>query len=104
MAARILLTNLGTKLVAVSARGPSSDVTVGAGAAADIALAYQPAPVGRILQALSLKSIEGLPDGLALVQFKADEGGVTIRMLNTTGADVTVPANSITASVLAEAL
>ena len=98
------LTATGTKLVLVRASGPASDTTVGAGASATVALSYAASEASKILRALGIAAVAGLPDGVVLEGFSADESGVSLKVRNTTGSDVTLSANSLSATVLVEAL
>jgi len=89
----------GKKLVVATATGPASDTTVAAGAAADLSLSYARTTLARVEEARGVRRIAGLPDGVVLVGFEAKADGVTVRVYNATGADVTVSAGSVTTEV-----
>ena len=89
----------GKKIAVLTATGPGSDVSVGAGAAADVDLTI-PASYFVVKKILGLTSVSGLPDGLAIAGVSyPDLSTVRVRVLNTTTAAITVSAGSVTASV-----
>lgn len=93
----------GWKLALATAAGPASDVSVGAGSDADVDLSVSPGPAV-VREVLALRSISGLPRGLAVAGVEyPGEGRVRIRVFNCTASAVTVPANSVSASVLCKA-
>jgi len=97
------LTVEGYKIVEVTAVGPASNTVVTAGAVATLDLAVRPG-VGVVVDILALKSVEGLPAGLALAGVSiVDANTVRLTVYNATTGSVTVTANSVTARLIAKA-
>lgn len=93
----------GWKLVLATAVGPSTTVSVGAGAAANVDLAVSANPAV-IREVLGFRSVSGLPDGIVLVGVSyPDISTVRIRVLNHATASIQITANSVTASILCKA-
>jgi len=99
----LVLTADGWKLVTASAKGPASDVSVAAGATANIDLAVSANPAS-IKELIALATVAGLPTGLAIAGISFI-GTTTVRIVvfNPTAAAVSVAANSVTATILASA-
>lgn len=89
----------GWKEFVVRATGPAADVSVGAGASADLELTYAAPPLSRIEAVRGVVMIAGLPDGLVIQGFTPEIGRIVIRVRNTTAAAITVAAGSVTADV-----
>jgi len=94
----------GTKLGIARAVGPGTNTTVAAGSSGTVTLSYQIGELGEILDALAVKNISGLPDGVAIEGVSVDRAGVTLKVRNTTGGDITITANSVAAEVLVRTL
>ncbi len=95
------LTADGWKLVIATASGPATNTTVNGGAAGnvDLTVAANPAIIREIL---GLKSITGLPDGIVLVGVTYPNlATVRISVFNPTTTNITISANTVSASVLA---
>ena len=94
----------GYKLVLADATGPSADVSVAAGASANVDLAVAAGPA-KVLAILGLQSVSGLPSGVVLAGVSyPDVNTVRLTVFNPTSAAITVSANSVTATVLAKAV
>jgi hypothetical protein len=99
----LVLTADGWKLVTAGAVGPASDVSVAAGATANIDLAVSANPAS-IKELIALATVAGLPTGLAIAGISfIGTSTVRIVVFNPTASAVTVTANSVTATVLASA-
>jgi len=99
----LVLTADGWKLVTASAKGPASDVSVAAGATANIDLAVSANPAS-IKELIALATVAGLPTGLAIAGISfPNTSTVRIVVFNPTSSAVTVTANSVTVTVLASA-
>jgi hypothetical protein len=97
------LTSDGWKVVTAPASGPSTDVTVTAGSAANVDLTIGSNPA-LIREILGLQSVSGLVDGVVLVGFSFPTiSTLRLRVFNPTGSGKTVTANSVSAVVLAKA-
>ncbi len=97
------LTVEGWKLVLASASGPASDVSVGAGAAANVDLTVAANPA-LIKEVLGLRTVSGLPDGVVLANVTYPNlSTVRIRVFNPTSGAITIAAGAVSASVLAKA-
>jgi hypothetical protein len=98
------LTADGKKVGLVTATGPSTAVSVSAGTAANVDLPIATPPF-IIQEILSLKSIAGLPDGIVLVGVSYPNlSTVRVRVFNPTAAGISITANSVTASILVQAV
>lgn len=92
-------TQEGYKLALVTATGPSANVSVGAGASAnvDLSISFDT----RIIEALGIAGVSGLPSGVVIqgIEFPSTS---TVRLVvfNPTAAAITVTANSVSARVL----
>jgi hypothetical protein len=99
----LVLTADGWKLVTASAVGPASDVSVAAGATANIDLAVSANPAN-VKELVAIATVAGLPTGLAIAGISfIGTSTVRIVVFNPTTAAVSVAANSVTATVLASA-
>jgi hypothetical protein len=99
----LVLTADGWKLVTASAVGPASNVSVAAGATANIDLAVSANPAS-IKELIALATVAGLPTGLAIAGISfVGTSTVRIAVFNPTASAVTVTVNSVTATVLASA-
>jgi hypothetical protein len=99
----LVLTADGWKLVTASAKGPASNVSVAAGATANIDLAVSANPAS-VKELIAIATIIGLPTGLAIAGISfPNTSTVRIVVFNPTSSAVTVTANSVTVTVLASA-
>jgi len=95
----------GKKLAVLTAKGPASDTSIASGADANIGLAVQPGIQSNVINVLAIREITGLPGGVVLEGISVvSPTTIRITVRNTTAAAVTVSANSVTATVLAEIL
>jgi hypothetical protein len=91
----VALTRDGRKVVLDTATGPSTNVSVDAGASADINV-----PVGLFelsrKDSVVVSGISGLPDGIVLQGFSLPSlDTVRLRVRNVTTGSITVSANSV---------
>jgi hypothetical protein len=94
----------GYKLVLVNATGPSTNVTVTAGSSANVDLAVAAGPAN-VLAMLGLCSVSGLPSGVVLAGVSYPSlSTVRLSVFNPTTENISVTANSVTATVLAKAV
>jgi len=95
----------GEKLVVVTAKGPATNTTIGAGSDATIDLSVQPGSHGLVISIVAIREITGLPSGVVLTGV-AVISPTTIRLYvrNVGTANATATANSVTATALALAL
>jgi len=95
----------GEKLALLSASGPASAVTVTAGDHANVDLTVSVGVISRVLKALGVKSISGLPTGAVIEGYSfTNETTLRIVVFNPTGSDITVTADSVSATVLVKGL
>jgi len=87
------------KLEILEATGPAADVSVTAGAGADVAISISPA-LGTVEYA-GVIHISGLPTNIGAGDVEATATSITLHAVNPTAASITVTANSVTVRVLA---
>ena len=82
------------------AKGPASNVTIAAGATGTIELEFE---AFRKQVAAGISNISGLPTGVYItsISIAAEDGRVTLGLINTGTADVTIESGSVTATVVA---
>ena len=81
--------------------GPDADVVVAAGGTADLVFDVA-SETGRDIAYAGVESITGLPAGIVIagITFNKTAKTLTVTVQNTTGADVTITANSVSVSVV----
>lgn len=107
MPAKLLLMpthGYGARVVEASGTGPDADATVGAGATATVSVTVSDRDISPG-STVFVAGVSGLPAGVAIagVEVSAGQGSatVTLTLYNPSGADVTVPANSVTVKIVA---
>lgn len=82
------------------AKGPATDVTIAAGATGTIELEFSGF---REQVAAGISNISGLPAGVYItsITVTVEDGKVTLSLINTGAADVTIASGSVTATVVA---
>jgi len=99
-----LLTASGFKLVKVTATGPSTNTTINAGNPGSLALSVASNPF-RLLALEAIASISGLPSGIVISNITfTGTSTVTLSVFNASTSNVTVNANTVTATILAKAV
>ena len=94
------LTSRGLTETTATAKGPSADTTVSSGTSSTLSLSYSTLNgIKKIVDVVGLVSVGGLPDGVVLEGITLSTDSVTLKVRNTTGADATVTANSVTVTV-----
>ncbi len=97
------LTADGFKLAIANASGPAAATVVDGGSSANIDLTISPNPAN-IVGVLGIRSISGLPSGIALVGISyPSPGTVRITVYNVTTSDITVSAGSVSATLICKA-
>ena len=90
------MTSRGLTETTATATGPASDTAVTAGTSATITLSYTTLNgIKKIVDVVGLVSVSGLPDGIAIEGISISTGNVSLKVRNTTGADITITANSV---------
>jgi hypothetical protein len=97
------LTADGWKIITASATGPTSNVAVSAGTAANVDLTVGSNPA-LIREILAVQSVSGLPDGVVLEGFVFPSiSTLRLQVFNPTSTDKTVTAGSVSAVIIAKA-
>jgi len=98
----------GVKAEYASATGPSADVSVGTGAAAniDVSVSLSGGAFLTTPTIVLLTEVSGLPDGVVLAGWSFPSKStssitVRLRVYNPTSADITVSADSVTVKIVA---
>jgi len=95
----------GKKLAVLTAKGPASDTSVSAGSEVDIDLSVRPGIQSGVINVLAVREITGLVAGVVIKGISVvSPTTIRITVRNVTTAAVTVTANSVTTTVLAEIL
>jgi len=86
------------KLEVITATGPAVDVSVGAGATADIEIAISPELAS--VEEVQVESISDLPANILASQIGFSATAVDLRAVNPTAAAITITAGSLTIRAL----
>jgi len=88
------------KLERLTATGPALDVSVPAGAGADVEISISPEL--KNVEDVGIRSISGLPANIAVGNIATSATVVTLHAVNPTAAAITVTAGSVTVKVEVE--